>query len=108
MEVNRSKQYHLLILCYFRVSVNEVVLRGSIENGTKIYENATLGDVAKKTKVLNNVNPKWDELILFVVVEPFDGSLVLTVKVQPNTNGGEKCNYWKVHNSHGKCTEAGG
>ena len=84
-----SKQYYSPILCYIRVSVNEVVLRGSIENGAKIYENVTLGDVAKKTKVLNNVNPKWDELILFVVVEPFDGSLVLTVKVQPNANGRE-------------------
>ena len=71
------------------------MLRGSIENRAKFYENATLAYVAKKTKVLNNVNPKWDEFILFVVVEPFDGSLVLTVKVQPNTNGGEKCNYWK-------------
>ena len=49
--------------------------------------NATLGDVAKKTKVSNNVNPKWDELILFVVAKPFDGSLVLKVKVQPNANG---------------------
>ena len=71
------------------------MLRGSNENRAKFYENATLAYVAKKTKVLNNVNPKWDEFILFVVVEPFDGSLVLIVKMQPNTNGGEKCNYWK-------------
>ena len=49
--------------------------------------NATLGDVAKKTKVSYNVNPKWDELILFVVAKHFDGSLVLKVKVQPNANG---------------------
>ena len=49
--------------------------------------NATLGDVTKKTKVSNNVNPKWGELILFVVAKPFDGSLVLIVKVQPNANG---------------------
>ncbi|KAL4627233.1 hypothetical protein ACB092_05G153600 [Castanea dentata] len=80
----RSRQYHSPNLCYLRVSVNEAVLRGNNGNGAKIYVKATLGDVAKKTKVSNNVNPKWDEIILFVVAEPFDGSLVLTVKVQPN------------------------
>ncbi|KAK4589516.1 hypothetical protein RGQ29_020190 [Quercus rubra] len=78
----RSRQYHSPILFYLRVCVNEAVLRGN--NGNGIYVKATLGDVAKKTKVSNMVNPKWDEIILFVVAEPFDGSLVLTVKVQPN------------------------
>ncbi|XP_050290138.1 FT-interacting protein 3-like [Quercus robur] len=68
----RSRQYHSPILCYLRVSVNEAVLRGNNGNGAKIYVKATLGDVAKKTKVSS---------------EPFDGSLVLTVKVQPNANG---------------------
>ena len=67
--------------------MNEIVLRGNNGNLAKIYMNATLRDVAKKTKVSNNVNPKWDELILFFVAEPFDGSLVLIVKVQPNADG---------------------
>ena len=44
----RSKQYYSPILCYLRVSVNEVVLRGNNENGAKIYMNATLRDIAKK------------------------------------------------------------
>ncbi|KAF3944177.1 hypothetical protein CMV_029332 [Castanea mollissima] len=48
----------------------------------EIFVKATLGTVVVRSKVSpkKNVNPTWNEDIMFVAAEPFDDSLVLSVE----------------------------
>ncbi|KAE8038136.1 hypothetical protein FH972_010676 [Carpinus fangiana] len=87
----RSKIYHSPRLWYLRVNVIEardLVLRDRNRKNPEIFVQATLGKFVLRTRVSQNMNmnPMWNEDIMFVAAEPFEEPLVLSVedKLYPN------------------------
>ncbi|XP_059434795.1 FT-interacting protein 3-like [Corylus avellana] len=87
----RSKIYHSPRLWYLRVNVIEakdLVLRDKNRKNPEIFVKATLGNFVLRSRVSQNknVNPVWNEDIMFVAAEPFEEPLVLSVedKLYPN------------------------
>ncbi|KAB1226335.1 Multiple C2 and transmembrane domain-containing protein 1 [Morella rubra] len=87
----RSKIYHSPQLWYLRVNViqaQDLVLRDTNRKNPEIFVKAILGNLVLRSRVSHNknVNPMWNEDIMIVVAEPFEGPLVLSVedKLQPN------------------------
>jgi hypothetical protein len=87
----RSKIYHSPRLWYLRVNVIEakdLVLRDKNRKNPEIFVQATLGQFVLRSRVSQNknVNPMWNEDIMFVAAEPFEEPLVLSVedKLYPN------------------------
>ncbi|KAM3358463.1 FT-interacting protein 3-like [Capsicum galapagoense] len=86
----KSKVYLSPRLWYLRINVIEAQeLRiGNKMQQPEIYVSITLGNVALRTKnsLIKNVCPSWNEDLMFVVAEPFEDQLVLSVedKVAPN------------------------
>ena len=87
----RSKIYHSPRLWYLRVNVIEakdLVLRDKNRKNPEIFVQATLGKFVLRSRVSQNknVNPTWNEDIMFVAAEPFEEPLVLSVedKLYPN------------------------
>ncbi|XP_075660738.1 FT-interacting protein 3-like [Castanea sativa] len=83
--LTRSQQYYSPRLWYLRVNViqaQDLVLRDKNMKDPEIFVKATLGSVVVRSKVSpkKNVNPTWNEDIMFVAAEPFDDSLVLSVE----------------------------
>ena len=87
-----SKVYLSPKLWYLRVSVLEAMdLQPIGKCGClEVYVKASMGNQVLKTKTSQSksVNHKWDEDLMFVVAEPFEDPLKLSVedRVAPNEN----------------------
>ena len=64
------------------IQAQDLVLRDKNMKDPEIFVKATFGIVVVRSKVSpkKNVNPTWNEDIMFVAAEPFDDSLVLSVE----------------------------
>ncbi|XP_006366512.1 protein QUIRKY-like [Solanum tuberosum] len=87
----KSKVYLSPRLWYLRVNVieaQELQIGNKNRLQPEIYARITLGNVVLRTKnsLSKNVCPSWNEDLMFVVAEPFEDQLVLSVedKVAPN------------------------
>ncbi|CAN4110415.1 unnamed protein product [Withania somnifera] len=87
----KSKVYLSPRLWYLRLNVieaQELQLGNKNRQQPEIYVRITLGHVVLRTKnsLSKNVCPSWNEDLMFVVAEPFEDQLVLSVedKVAPN------------------------
>lgn len=86
----RSKVYLSPKLWYVRVNVIEAqdLQPGDKARYPEVYVKATLGNQALRTRISQskNINPMWNEDLMFVVAEPFEEPLVLSVedRVGPN------------------------
>ncbi|KAI4326967.1 hypothetical protein L6164_019476 [Bauhinia variegata] len=82
--VLRSKVYHAPRLWYVRVNVVEAQDLVPTEKNRfpDVYVKAHIGNQVLKTKAVpaRNLNPLWNEDLLFVAAEPFEDHLVLTVE----------------------------
>ncbi|KAI9169971.1 hypothetical protein LWI28_020360 [Acer negundo] len=80
----RSKVYVSPKLWYVRVNVIEAQdLVTKIKNkNPEVRVKAVLGNVILKTRISQNknLNPTWNEDLMFVAAEPFDDPLILTVE----------------------------
>ncbi|MBA0614382.1 hypothetical protein Godav_014685, partial [Gossypium davidsonii] len=80
----RSKVYLSPRLWYLRVNIIEaqdLVVPGDKNRNPEVYVKAALGNVKLRTRVSadKSLNPRWNEDLMFVAVEPFYDHLVLTV-----------------------------
>ena len=109
ISLTRSENYESPKLWYLRVNVidaMDLVLRDKNMKDPEIFVKAKLGNVVLKSKVSpkKNVNPSWNEDIMFVTAEPFEYPLILSVenKLQPNREESESLGRFIVHltNSH--------
>ncbi|XWS65530.1 hypothetical protein CRYUN_Cryun05aG0121000 [Craigia yunnanensis] len=87
----RSKVYLSPRLWYLRVNIiqaQDLVPAGNKNRKPEVYVKVILGDVILRTKVSpdKNVNPKWNEDLLFVVAEPFGDPLILSVEDKLGNN----------------------
>ncbi|KAK6162907.1 hypothetical protein DH2020_002748 [Rehmannia glutinosa] len=88
----RSKVYLSPRLWYLRVNVieaQELQLGDKNRQQPEILVRATLGNMILRTKISQskNVNPLWNEDLMFTVAEPFEEQLVLCVEEKiGNTN----------------------
>ncbi|XWS56983.1 hypothetical protein CRYUN_Cryun09bG0132600 [Craigia yunnanensis] len=87
----RSKVYLSPRLWYLRVNIiqaQDLVPTGNKNRRPEVYVKALLGDVILRTKVSpdKNVNPKWNEDLMFVVAEPFGDPLILSVEDKLGNN----------------------
>ncbi|KAK1282329.1 hypothetical protein QJS10_CPB22g01452 [Acorus calamus] len=86
----RSKVYLSPKLWYVRVNIIEAQDLQVSDRGRypELYVKAVLGNQALRTRVSpsRNVNPMWNEDLMFVAAEPFEEHLVLSVedRVGPN------------------------
>ncbi|KAI3840053.1 hypothetical protein MKW92_014275 [Papaver armeniacum] len=86
----RSKVYLSPKLWYLRVNVIEAqdLLVTDKTRFPEVYVKAVLGNQALRTKISQsrNINPMWNEDMMFVAAEPFEEHLVLSVedRVAPN------------------------
>ncbi|XP_039124701.1 FT-interacting protein 7 [Dioscorea cayenensis subsp. rotundata] len=86
----RSKVYLTPKLWYVRVNVIEAQDLLITDKGRypEVYVKAILGNQALRTRVSTskNINPMWNEDLMFVVAEPFEEHLILSVedRVGPN------------------------
>uniref|UniRef100_R7WFV1 C2 domain-containing protein n=1 Tax=Aegilops tauschii TaxID=37682 RepID=R7WFV1_AEGTA len=80
----RSKAYVSPKLWYLRVNVIEAqdVQPQSRGRAPEVFVKAQLGNQVLKTSVVPapTLNPRWNEDLLFVVAEPFEEQLVMTVE----------------------------
>lgn len=80
----RLKAYLLPRLWYLRVNVIQArdLVPGSKDRNPQVYVKAVVGDVILRTRVSpdKNVNPQWNEDLMFVVAKPFFDSLIVTVE----------------------------
>ncbi|MBA0712204.1 hypothetical protein Golax_011319, partial [Gossypium laxum] len=63
------------------VSAQDLVVPGDKNRNPEVYVKAALGNVKLRTRVSadKSLNPRWNEDLMFVAVEPFYDHLVLTV-----------------------------
>nr|GME01666.1 FT-interacting protein 1-like [Ipomoea batatas] len=86
----RSKVYFSPRLWYLRVNVIEAedLLPNDNSRSLEVYVKAIMGNQALRTKVSANtsINHMWNEDLMFVVAEPFEERLILSVedRVAPN------------------------
>ncbi|KAL3850082.1 hypothetical protein ACJIZ3_011964 [Penstemon smallii] len=84
----RGKVYLSPKLWYLRVNVIQCqdLIPSDKNRLPDICVKVVLGNQAHKTKISKSVNPTWNEDLVFVVAEPFEDPLVLTVedRVGPN------------------------
>ncbi|XP_073003755.1 FT-interacting protein 7-like [Typha latifolia] len=86
----RSKVYLTPKLWYVRVNVIEAqdLIPSDKNRFPEVYVKAMLGNQILRTRISpsRNVNPMWNEDILFVAAEPFEEHLILSVedRVAPN------------------------
>nr|GMD84469.1 FT-interacting protein 1-like [Ipomoea batatas] len=86
----RSKVYLSPKLWYLRVNVIEAqdLLPNDKSRFPEVFVKAILGNQALRTRVSMNksINPMWNEDLMFVVAEPFEEPLILSVedRVAPN------------------------
>ncbi|CAL5429873.1 unnamed protein product [Camellia sinensis] len=80
----RSKVYHAPRLWYVRVTVVEAqdLVPTEKNHFPDVYVKAQIGNQVMKTKNVQarSCNPLWNEDLLFVVAEPFEDHLILTVE----------------------------
>ncbi|KAK9674558.1 hypothetical protein RND81_12G240700 [Saponaria officinalis] len=80
----RSKVYMSPKLWYLRVNVIQVrdLEMKDRNRRPEVFVRAVFGDVIRMTKISlsRNRNPIWNEDLMFVVAEPFESPLVLTVE----------------------------
>ncbi|PHT56035.1 hypothetical protein CQW23_04521 [Capsicum baccatum] len=80
----KSKVYLSPRLWYLRINVIEAqeLQIGNNMQQPEIYVRITLGNVVLRTKnsLIKNVCPSWNEDLMFVVAEPFEDQLVLSVE----------------------------
>lgn len=84
----RSKVYLSPKLWYLRVNVIEAqdLIPSDKSRYPEGYVNAIIGNQALKTKISKSFNPMWNEDLLFVVAEPFEELLILTVEDRVGSN----------------------
>ncbi|TYI41313.1 hypothetical protein ES332_A01G011100v1 [Gossypium tomentosum] len=86
----RSKAYLSPRLWYLRVNVIQArdLVPGRRDRNPQVYVKAVVGDVILRTRVSpdKNVNPKWNEDLMFVVAEPFFDPLIVTVEDRLENN----------------------
>ncbi|CAM0901643.1 unnamed protein product [Alopecurus aequalis] len=89
----KSKVYHAPILWYLRVNIIEAqdILIQDKTRYRDVFVRATVGGQHRKTKPVQaiNINPFWNEDLMFVAAELFEDSLALTVEhvAAPEENG---------------------
>ncbi|KAL9226342.1 hypothetical protein vseg_002167 [Gypsophila vaccaria] len=80
----RSKVYMTPKLWYLRVNVIEAqdVISNDVSRAPEIFAKVQVGNQVLRTKVSppNTMNPLWNEDFIFVVAEPFEEQLVLTIE----------------------------
>ncbi|KAK9751056.1 hypothetical protein RND81_02G238300 [Saponaria officinalis] len=80
----RSKVYMTPKLWYLRVNVIEAqdVIPNDVSRAPEIFAKVQVGNQVLRTKVSlpNTMNPLWNEDFVFVVAEPFEEQLVLTIE----------------------------
>ncbi|XP_074309876.1 FT-interacting protein 1-like [Silene latifolia] len=80
----RSKVYMTPKLWYLRVNVIEAqdVIPNDVSRPPEIFAKVQVGNQVMRTKVSppNTMNPLWNEDLVFVVAEPFEEQLVLTIE----------------------------
>ncbi|KAE8735503.1 hypothetical protein F3Y22_tig00000340pilonHSYRG00512 [Hibiscus syriacus] len=89
----RSKVYLSPKLWYVRVNIIEAQDLVLSDKGrfAEVFVKAVLGNQALRTRISpsKTVNPKWNEDLMFVVAEPFEEPLVLTVEERAGSNKDE-------------------
>lgn len=82
--VIRSKVYHAPRLWYVRVNVVEAqdLIPTEKNRFPDVYVKVQIGNKVLKTKTVpaRNLNPHWNEDLLFVAAEPFEDHMVLSVE----------------------------
>ncbi|KAE8662569.1 multiple C2 and transmembrane domain-containing protein 1-like [Hibiscus syriacus] len=85
-----SKVYLSPKLWYLRVNVIQAqdLVLGHKGRNPEVYVKSVVGDVILRTRVSpdKNVNPKWNEDLMFVVAEPFVDPLIITVEDRLENN----------------------
>ncbi|TKY44671.1 QUIRKY protein [Spatholobus suberectus] len=80
----RSKVYISPRLWYLRVNViqaQDLVLKNKSGNNSEIFIQGVLGNLALRSRsVKSNTSPMWNEDLMFVVAEPFDDSLLVSIE----------------------------
>ncbi|KAG8389052.1 hypothetical protein BUALT_Bualt02G0189200 [Buddleja alternifolia] len=78
----RGKVYLSPRLWYLRVNIIQCqdLIPSDKNRPPEVYAKVVCGNQALKTKILKNVNPSWNEDLVFVVGEPFEEPLVITVE----------------------------
>ncbi|KAK7401532.1 hypothetical protein VNO78_13081 [Psophocarpus tetragonolobus] len=93
----RSKVYISPRLWYLRVNViqaQDLLLKTKSGNNSDIFIQGILGNLALRShSIKSNTNPTWNEDLMFVVAEPFDDCLLVSI---------EQGNSYK-HESLGRC-----
>ncbi|XP_008226140.1 PREDICTED: protein QUIRKY-like [Prunus mume] len=87
----RSKVYLSPRLWYMRVNViqaQDLVLKDKNKKTPEFFVKAQFGNLILRSGVSPNktVNPTWNEDLMFVVAEPFDDPLVVSVEEKLNNN----------------------
>ncbi|KAJ0021071.1 hypothetical protein Pint_31229 [Pistacia integerrima] len=89
----RSKVYLSPKLWYVRVNVIEAqdLLPGDKSRFPEVFVKAILGNQALRTRIsqIKTINPLWNEDLMFVVAEPFEEPLILTVEDRVGSNKDE-------------------
>ncbi|KAK2440391.1 FT-interacting protein [Trifolium repens] len=97
----RSKVYISPRLWYLRVNViqaQDLLLKNKTGNN-EIFIQGVLGNLALRSRPMKiNPNPIWNEDLMFVVAEPFDDSLILSIEQgQGNSNKHESLGSCVIH-----------
>lgn len=86
----RPQVYYSPRLWYLKIKVNgaQDLVVSDPNRKPEVYVKATLGNKVLKTKVSTNkgVNPSWNEELMFVVAEPFEDALILSVEDDKGDN----------------------
>lgn len=89
----RSKVYLSPKLWYVRVNVIEAqdLVPSDKTRYPEVFVKAILGNQALRTRTsqIKGINPMWNEDLLFVVAEPFEEQLILTVEDRVGSNKDE-------------------
>ncbi|KAL4612108.1 hypothetical protein ACB092_08G174800 [Castanea dentata] len=89
----RSKVYLSPKLWYVRVNVIEAqdLVPSDKTRYPEVFVKAVLGNQALRTRTsqIKGINPMWNEDLLFVVAEPFEERLILTVEDRVGSNKDE-------------------
>ncbi|XP_047163494.1 FT-interacting protein 3-like [Vigna umbellata] len=80
----RSKVYISPRLWYLRVNViqaQDLLLKAKSGNSSDIFIQGVVGNLALRSRFRkSNANPMWNEDLMFVVEEPFDDCLLVTIE----------------------------
>jgi len=86
----RPQVYYSPRLWYLKIKVDgaQDLVVSDPNRKPEVYVKATLGNKVLKTKVSKNkgVNPSWNEELMFVVAEPFEDALILSVEDDKGDN----------------------